>query len=84
VAFDQDSLEIVKTEERLRAVLRELMNGAITASEEEEIIFTAVNQNFSTLAPYLRETDQHGKVASLLADLGLTSMQIDGNSRGFT
>jgi 16S rRNA (cytosine1402-N4)-methyltransferase len=87
VAFDQDSLEIVKTEERLRAVLRELMNGAgaiTTGNEEEEIIFTAVNQNFSTLASYLRETDQLGKVTSLLADLGLSSMQIDDNSRGFT
>jgi 16S rRNA (cytosine1402-N4)-methyltransferase len=84
VAFDQDSVEIVKTEERLRAVQRELMNGAITANEKEEIIFTAVNQNFSTLASYLRETDQLGKVTSLLADLGLSSMQIDDNSRGFT
>uniref|UniRef100_A0A7S2UR02 Uncharacterized protein n=2 Tax=Attheya septentrionalis TaxID=420275 RepID=A0A7S2UR02_9STRA len=96
VAFDQDSLEIVKTEERLRAVLRELMNmnmnmngtgpgaGAIPTTKEEEIIFTAVNQNFSTLASYLRETDQLGKVTSLLADLGLSSMQIDDNSRGFT
>eukprot|EP00978_Attheya_sp_CCMP212_P049051 scaffold608906_cov94-Attheya_sp.AAC.1 len=92
VAFDQDSLEIVKTEERLRAVLRELMNtdmndsgaGAITTTNEEEILFTAVNQNFSTLASYLRETDQLGKVTSLLADLGLSSMQIDDNSRGFT
>jgi 16S rRNA (cytosine1402-N4)-methyltransferase len=84
VAFDQDSIEIVKTEERLRAVLKELTNGAITASEQEEIIFTAVNQNFSTLASYLRDTDQLGKVTSLLADLGLSSMQIDDNSRGFT
>ena len=85
VAFDQDSIEILKTEERLRAVLKDLTNGeAITANEKEEILFTAVNQNFATLASYLRETDQLGKVTSLLADLGLSSMQIDDNSRGFT
>jgi 16S rRNA (cytosine1402-N4)-methyltransferase len=89
VAFDQDSIEIAKTEERLRAVLKELTNedGAAILpanNEKDEILFTAVNQNFATLASYLRETDQMGKVTSLLADLGLSSMQIDDNARGFT
>mmetsp|Transcript_8329 Transcript_8329/g.13719 ORF Transcript_8329/g.13719 Transcript_8329/m.13719 type:complete len:452 (+) Transcript_8329:77-1432(+) len=84
IAFDQDSVEIRKTEERLRKSV--LGQTAITAdsSEEDTNIFTAVNQNFAELGEYMTSTNQVGKVTSLLADLGLSSMQIDNNDRGFT
>lgn len=81
ISFDQDSVEIKKTEERLRgSVLSEL--SSITGRSNH--IFTAVNQNFAKLGSYLKATNQLGKVTSLLADLGLSSMQIDDNERGFT
>lgn len=76
VAFDQDSLEIVKTEARLRE--------GLVADDDTAVQFTTVNQNFCTLKSYLDSTNQSGKVTSLLADLGLSSMQIDDNARGFT
>eukprot|EP00545_Synedropsis_sp_CCMP1620_P005154 CAMPEP_0119004622 /NCGR_PEP_ID=MMETSP1176-20130426/1255_1 /TAXON_ID=265551 /ORGANISM="Synedropsis recta cf, Strain CCMP1620" /LENGTH=447 /DNA_ID=CAMNT_0006956353 /DNA_START=145 /DNA_END=1486 /DNA_ORIENTATION=+ len=77
IAFDQDSLEIVKTKARL---LQDQGEGDDTTAT-----FTAVNQNFCTLKPYLESTGQYpAKVTSLLADLGLSSMQIDDNTRGFT
>ena len=75
IAFDQDSVEIKKTEERLR---KQVLEG------EDSNIFTAVNQNFAELGSYTTSTNQAGKVTSLLADLGLSSMQIDNNDRGFT
>jgi len=78
IAFDQDSVEIKKTEERLRSALNE--NDLLNDPD----LFTAVNQNFETLGPYLSSTNQSGKVTNLLADLGLSSMQIDNNDRGFT
>ena len=78
IAFDQDAVEIRKTEERLRkSVLTE-------SSGEDNNIFTAVNKNFAELGSYMTSTNQAGKVTSLLADLGLSSMQIDNNDRGFT
>jgi 16S rRNA (cytosine1402-N4)-methyltransferase len=79
VAFDQDPLEIVKTDQRLRDVLQQELS-----MENTEDILTTVNQNFQTLGPYLESTGQSGHVTCLLADLGLSSMQIDDNQRGFT
>jgi len=73
IAFDQDSVEIIKTETRLREGL------AAGAGDGPAVCFTAVNQNFCTLKSYLDTTGQSGKVTSLLADLGLSSMQIDDN-----
>lgn len=102
IAFDQDSLEIKKTEERLRNALKENLLPNLPASVNEQAqqeqssdqaiphaaddidLFTAVNQNFQTLGTYLSSVNQTGKVTSLLADLGLSSMQIDDNDRGFT
>ena len=98
VAFDQDSIEIRKTEARLQQQLtNELTNSDFAmdstnenkendpvSSKKTPVTFNAVNQNFSTLGTYLGSTGQLGTVTSLLADLGLSSMQIDDNSRGFT
>ena len=80
IAFDQDSVEIKKTEERLRQTVL----NQTSIEDDHNNIFTAVNQNFETLGTYLSSTNQMGTVTSLLADLGLSSMQIDDNDRGFT
>lgn len=82
-AFDQDSIEIVKTSERLRI-----------AAKSKNVEFVPVNQNFATVKSYLeasssssqkqQQQQQLGQVACLLADLGVSSMQIDDNKRGFT
>jgi 16S rRNA (cytosine1402-N4)-methyltransferase len=49
-----------------------------------ELVFQTVNQNFRNSGPYLKNQGKMGRVTSLIADLGLSSMQIDDNSRGFT
>ena len=79
VAFDQDPLEIVKTDQRLRDMIQQELS-----MENTEDILTTINQNFQTLGSYLESTGQSGHVTCLLADLGLSSMQIDDNLRGFT
>ena len=87
ISFDQDSVEIKKTEERLRTnVLNQTSIGESTTEDEDlhSNLFTAVNQNFANLGSYLSSAHQTGQVTSLLADLGLSSMQIDDNDRGFT
>ena len=85
IAFDRDSVEIKKTEERLRRSVLEQSSANVTESlEKGNGVFTAVNQNFAELGSYMTSTNQLGKVTSLLADLGLSSMQIDNNDRGFT
>mmetsp|Transcript_7517 Transcript_7517/g.17046 ORF Transcript_7517/g.17046 Transcript_7517/m.17046 type:complete len:459 (+) Transcript_7517:126-1502(+) len=92
IAFDQDSVEIKKTEERLRQALKEnsLLNhheegdSSNQTTRDDADLFTAVNQNFQTLGTYLASVNQMETVTSLLADLGLSSMQIDDNDRGFT
>ena len=84
IAFDQDSVEIKKTEERLRKTVLNQTAIESTAENHHNNVFTTVNQNFETLGTYLSSTNQTGEVTSLLADLGLSSMQIDNNDRGFT
>lgn len=79
VAFDQDSVEIQKTEERLR---QHLLNKQKCL--DRPVTFEVVNDNFSNLGHYLKSKRKLGCVNSLLADLGLSSMQIDDDLRGFT
>eukprot|EP00584_Thalassiosira_punctigera_P027908 CAMPEP_0172580152 /NCGR_PEP_ID=MMETSP1067-20121228/139613_1 /TAXON_ID=265564 ORGANISM="Thalassiosira punctigera, Strain Tpunct2005C2" /NCGR_SAMPLE_ID=MMETSP1067 /ASSEMBLY_ACC=CAM_ASM_000444 /LENGTH=430 /DNA_ID=CAMNT_0013372889 /DNA_START=33 /DNA_END=1322 /DNA_ORIENTATION=- len=81
IAFDRDSAEIKKTEERLQSALSEMIGERLDHADH---LLTTVNQNFQTLGIYLSSVNQTGKVTSLLADLGLSSMQIDDNDRGFT
>eukprot|EP00977_Amphora_coffeiformis_P029049 scaffold38418_cov168-Amphora_coffeaeformis.AAC.3 len=81
IAFDQDAVELQKTDERLRATYN-LQHP--DDNDNRNNIFTTVHQNFSTLGNYLKTTGDTGRVTNLLADLGLSSMQIDDNERGFT
>lgn len=67
--LDVDPIEIVRTEERLR----KLGYG--------KDIFTAVRENFSHIDLIAEE---HGPFAFIMADLGVSSMQIDNPERGFS
>lgn len=67
--LDIDPIEIEKTQERLR----NLGYG--------EDILTIVNQNFADIDEVVKK---YGKVDFVLADLGVSSMQIDNPQRGFS
>ena len=69
--FDVDSVELPKTEARIRA------EGFGPES------FVAVHSNFAALPRILSAVD-HPCVDMILADLGVSSMQIDNPERGFT
>lgn len=68
-ALDVDPIEIVKTTKRLRE-----------AGFSEEI-FTPIPENFANVD---RVAEQYGPFDFLLADLGVSSMQIDNPERGFS
>lgn len=68
-ALDVDPIEIKKTTERLRQ-----------AGYGEEIL-TVIQTNFANLAEV---GNAHGPFDFLLADLGVSSMQIDNPARGFS
>lgn len=68
-ALDVDPIEIVKTKERLEK-----------AGYGEEIL-TIMKRNFATLGEVAKEC---GPFDFLLADLGVSSMQIDNPERGFS
>lgn len=68
-ALDVDPIEIKKTTERLRQ-----------AGFGEEIL-TVIQTNFANLA---KVGSEHGPFDFLLADLGVSSMQIDNPARGFS
>jgi 16S rRNA (cytosine1402-N4)-methyltransferase len=72
IAFDRDPIESEKTETRIRAL------GFAPES------FTIIHDNFSEIEPRLKALGLLGQVDGVLADLGLSSMQIDNPSRGFT
>lgn len=68
-ALDIDPIEIVKTRERL--------NQAGYGKE----ILTIIQKNFALLGEVAKE---HGPFDFMMADLGVSSMQIDNPSRGFS
>ena len=68
-ALDVDPIEIVKTKERLAA-----------AGYGEDIL-TILQQNFANLETV---AEQYGPFDFILADLGVSSMQIDDPKRGFS
>ncbi len=72
IAFDQDPIERVKTEARLREKIWEW-----------DVELTVGGINFSEAWNYIRQSGA-GKVDGVLADLGLSSMQIDTPERGFS
>ncbi len=67
--LDVDPIEIVKTTQRLR-----------NAGFGEEI-FTSIQENFANIGKVAAE---HGPFQFMLADLGVSSMQIDNPERGFS
>lgn len=68
-ALDVDPIEIIKTGERLQK-----------AGYGEEIL-TILQQNFANLETVAKE---YGPFDFMLADLGVSSMQIDDPKRGFS
>ena len=67
--LDVDPIEIVKTTQRLR-----------DAGFGEDI-FTSIQENFANIAKMAQE---YGPFDFMLADLGVSSMQIDNPERGFS
>ena len=68
-ALDVDPIEIVKTKARL------------TEAGFGEDIFTPISENFANID---RIAAQHGPFDFVMADLGVSSMQIDNPERGFS
>lgn len=68
-ALDADPIEIVKTKERLKKL-----------GYGEEIL-TVVQQNFANLSQI---AEKYGPFDFIMADLGVSSMQIDDPKRGFS
>lgn len=71
IGLDADTIEIEKTRARL------------AAAGWHEPVFRAVRTNFAGLPQVLAEAGMSG-VDGLLADLGISSMQLDNPERGFT
>jgi 16S rRNA (cytosine1402-N4)-methyltransferase len=71
LGLDQDPVELPKTEARLRAL------------GFNETVFTAHRSNFAGLPQALAANEMAG-ADIILADLGISSMQIDDPARGFS
>ena len=71
IGLDQDPIELPKTEARLRAL------------GFDEKVFTAHRSNFAGL-PQILAAQEIAGADLILADLGVSSMQIDDPARGFS
>ena len=71
LGLDHDPIELPKTEARLRAL------------GFDEIVFTAHRSNFAGL-PQILAAQEIAGADLILADLGVSSMQIDDPARGFS
>lgn len=67
--LDVDPIEIIKTQERLRK------------AGYDQDIFTAIRENFANIDAIAGE---YGPFHFIMADLGVSSMQIDNPERGFS
>ncbi|MGB8352615.1 MAG: 16S rRNA (cytosine(1402)-N(4))-methyltransferase RsmH [Chthoniobacteraceae bacterium] len=72
IGLDADPLELPRTEKRMRTL------GFAPES------FTALRQNFAGLPRALAEAGAPGGADVILADLGVSSMQLDRPERGFS
>jgi 16S rRNA (cytosine1402-N4)-methyltransferase len=85
LCFDRDPVEIIKATERLHKIVEEHGDSLFDNNDNDNNNpVTTVNRNFSEVRSYLEQTSGVGKVTALLADLGLSSMQMDDAARGFT
>ncbi len=72
LGLDADPIELPRTEARLRAL------------GHDDRVFTAKRTNFAGLPAALAAVGWHDGADVVLADLGVSSMQLDNPARGFT
>lgn len=86
IAIDQDAIELSKTEIRINQFLSSSFNESQSTALKPKVNF--YNTNFQKLESILTDNSElhhlQGRVTALLADLGVSSMQIDNPTRGFT
>lgn len=83
-AFDRDFDEINKTTSRIRALIDKKLQTNQTHILSSHQIFTSIHDTFGNIQAHAERLGILGKVDAVLADLGVSSMQIDDPKRGFT
>mmetsp|Transcript_20421 Transcript_20421/g.18558 ORF Transcript_20421/g.18558 Transcript_20421/m.18558 type:complete len:315 (-) Transcript_20421:123-1067(-) len=81
IAFDKDIDELNKTTSRINTLINRKLN---IDTDIKNNIFIPIYDSFSNIADHVNNLQLAGKVDAVLADLGLSSMQIDNPNRGFT
>jgi len=77
--IDQDEMELKRTTQRLNNYAESLQNEKNTRFN-----FVSSCLNFGGIKEFLENRNLSGKIDFLMADLGLSSMQINNSSRGFS
>lgn len=85
ISFDKDLVELEKTQYRISKLIDkklETTHGYLNCSSND--IFLPVHDSFGNIKKHMTTLGVLGKVDAILADIGISSMQLDDPSRGFT
>lgn len=84
ITFDRDAIELAKTTDRIKSLVSKKLESLQSNDQSADKIFVPIHDSFQNVLSHLDKRNYRGKVDAVLADLGLSSMQIDNPSRGFT